>query len=66
MPALITGNRLSAVEHDDCDLALTVAKTGKTSDWSATPTIFSKARSWVSTPGWSAGITLTSAFSAPV
>jgi hypothetical protein len=44
MPALITGNRLSAVEHDDCDLALTMAKTGKTSDWSATPTIFSKAR----------------------
>lgn len=44
MPALITGRRLSAVEHDDCDLALTLADTGATKDWSTLPTVFSQAR----------------------
>jgi hypothetical protein len=43
LPALLTGHRLSAVEHDDCDLALTLADTGATIDWSASPSVFSKA-----------------------
>lgn len=44
LPALLTGRRLSAVEHDDCDLALTLADTGATMDWSTMPSVFSKAR----------------------
>jgi len=43
MPALITGQRLSAVEVNDCDLALTPADTGLTVDWSTVPSVFSKA-----------------------
>lgn len=44
MPALITGRMLSDVGHDDCDLLLTEAGTGQKTDWSATPSVFSKAR----------------------
>jgi hypothetical protein len=44
MPALITGRLLSVVAHDDCDLALTAADTGATTDWSAMPSVFSQAR----------------------
>ncbi len=44
MPALISGRRLSSVRNDDCDLALTFADTGATTDWSALASIFSRAR----------------------
>ncbi len=44
MPALITGWRLDTVGHDDCDMALTRADNGVTTDWSAAPTVFSQAR----------------------
>ena len=44
MPALITGRRLTAVEHDDCELALTLADSGATTDWNAMPSVFSEAR----------------------
>jgi hypothetical protein len=43
MPALITGRLLATVTHDDCDLALTLADTGATTDWSGMPSVFSKA-----------------------
>jgi hypothetical protein len=44
MPALITGRRLSALERDRSDLALTRADTGATAGWSTMPTVFSQAR----------------------
>lgn len=44
MPALIAGRRLSSVKNDGCDLALTFADTGATTDWGALPSVFSQAR----------------------
>jgi hypothetical protein len=44
MPALISGRLLSGASRDGCDLALTFADTGATTDWSALPSVFSQAR----------------------
>jgi hypothetical protein len=44
MPALISGRRLSGVSYDGCDLALKLADTQATNDWTALPSVFSQAR----------------------
>ena len=44
MPALISGRRLSGVACDGCDLALTLADTGATTNWTTLPSVFSRAR----------------------
>jgi hypothetical protein len=44
MPALITGWRLSSIEHEDCDLVLNRDDTGAKSRWSVSPSVFSLAR----------------------
>jgi hypothetical protein len=45
MPALILGQRISAVSSKDtCDLAITLADTGATTTWTAQPSVFSEAR----------------------
>ena len=45
MPALILGQRISAVSYDDtCDLSITFADTGATTTWSGQPSVFSEAR----------------------
>jgi hypothetical protein len=44
MPALISGRRLLSVSRDGCDLALNLADTNTTNDWTALPSVFSQAR----------------------
>lgn len=44
MPALISGHRLSGVSRDGCDVALHLADTHATNDWTALPLVFSQAR----------------------
>jgi hypothetical protein len=46
MPALILGRRISSVSDEDaCDLSITFADNGKTTTWTAQPSVFSEARS---------------------
>jgi hypothetical protein len=44
MPALISGHRLSGVSRNGCDLALRLAGTHATNDWTKMPSVFSQAR----------------------
>ena len=44
MPALISGRRLSGTFPDGCDLALKLADTHVTNEWTALPSVFSQAR----------------------
>jgi hypothetical protein len=44
MPILITGQRISAVKKNGCDLDLTLADSGAIVEWSALPSVFSQAR----------------------